>query len=371
MATSLKSMYGPEVVDCIGHMVAFAWPAFPRKRFLTQALDGFASLELMDRGRHVARALVDHLPRDYPEAVAILLAAADAPVQRPARNSLSSFLYLPFTEFVRTQGLDHPDVSLAAMHALTQRFTAEFCIRPYLVRFPDRTLAQLRRWAEDPSADVRRLVSEGTRPRLPWAPRLPAFQADPSLALPLLELLRDDPSPYVRRSVANHLNDIGKDHPERLVAIARQWIRNAPDERRALLRHALRSLLKAGHPEVLGLLGHAPDAALGVDASRVSPRRVPASGSVEIGYRVHNPGDTTVSVIADCRVGFVRADGSVSWKVFRLGRFPLAPGESREVRKHLSLAPLSTRRHYPGKHPVEAQVNGQRSPIGVFTLLAG
>lgn len=368
MAAPLKSFYGPEVVDNIGRMVVSAWPSFPRQRFMREALAGYESLELMDRGRHLARVLADHLPQDYPTALAIVLAAAEVPVPRPQQHSMASFLYLPFTEFIRMRGLDHVDESLSAMHRLTQRFTAEFCIRPFLIRHQDRALVQLREWVADPRAAVRRLVSEGTRPRLPWAPRLPAFQSDPGIALPLLESLRDDPSPDVRRSVANHLNDIGKDHPETLVAIARAWHRDAPPERQALLRHALRSLLKAGHPEVLTLLGHAPDAALVVDSPRVKPRRVPANGTVEIGYVVRNPGDVAVSVVADCRVGYVRADGTLSHKVFRLGKFLLAAGESRAVAKRLSLAPLSTRRHYPGRHPVEAQVNGKRSPIGEFLL---
>ncbi|MBK8284562.1 MAG: hypothetical protein IPK97_06550 [Ahniella sp.] len=193
---------------------------------------------------------------------------------------------------------------------------------------------------------------------------------DPGPTLELLELLRDDESEYVRRSVANHLNDIGKDHPERLVQVAERWAIGASPNRIALLRHALRSLLKSGHSRALAVVGHAPDASIDVRNPVVTPKRVAWSARVQLGYEVVNTGATDVSVIAECRVGFVRADGSVSTKAFRMGRFDLAPGATRSVSKSLSLADLSTRRHYPGVHPVEAQVNGQRFVMGEFRLLA-
>ena len=370
MATTLKSQYGPDVVRCIAAMMSHAWSEFPSRKFMTHALADYESLELMDRGRQISHALEAALPADYPRALEVILRAVDAPVPRPKKTSLSSFLYLPFTEFVGRVGLDHLEESLSAMHLLTQRFTAEFCIRPFLIRHQEQTLRRLRVFASDPSADVRRLVSEGTRPRLPWAPRLPAFQHDPGPTLKLLELLRDDESEYVRRSVANHLNDIGKDHPERLVQVAERWAIGATPNRIALLRHALRSLLKSGHSRALAVVGHAPDASIDVRNPVVTPKRVAWAARVQLGYDVVNTGVTDVSVIAECRVGFVRADGSVSTKAFRMGRFDLAPGATRSVSKSLSLADLSTRRHYPGAHPVEAQVNGQRFVMGEFRLLA-
>lgn len=368
MAETLKSKYGPEIVTCVADMVAFVAPEFPRKRFITETMSGYDALELMDRGRRIATQLHAFLPGGFPDTMAVLLRAIDAPVKRPSKNSLSSFLYLPFTEFVARHGLDHVDMSMAAMHVLTQRFTAEFCIRPFLIHHQDATLAHLRRFVVDPSADVRRLVSEGTRPRLPWAPRLPVLQANPDIALEFLEQLKDDPSEYVRRSVANHLNDIGKDFPERLIQVTRRWAKGASSERKKLVRHALRSLLKAGDGDALAIVGHAPDVSIEVMSCTVSPKRVPADGFVMLGYTVHNTGGTPASIIADCRVGYVRADGSVSPKVFRMATFVLASGESRAVSKKLSLTPLTTRKHYPGRHPVEAQVNGQRFAMGEFDL---
>ena len=162
---------------------------------------------------------------------------------------------MPHCFFVAEYGLDHFEPSMQAHYQLTQRFTAEFSIRPFLIKHTEATLARLRQWARDPNEHVRRLVSEGTRPRLPWASRLPAFQADPAPVLALLELLKDDPALYVRRSVANNLNDIGKDHPRVLMQTAQRWMRDATPERAWVVRHALRWAVKQGDPAALKVLG--------------------------------------------------------------------------------------------------------------------
>ena len=178
---------------------------------MRDATRGLEALELMDRGRHVMRAMRTHLPQDPAEAIGILERSLGPPLDGTEGHGMAPFRYLPHVLFVATHGLRCFEASMRAQHALTQRFTAEFSVRPFLEAEPARTLARLTAWTRDPSPHVRRLVSEGTRPRLPWAGRLRAFQRDPTPTLALLERLKDDPHPYVRRSVANHLNDIGKD----------------------------------------------------------------------------------------------------------------------------------------------------------------
>ena len=192
---------------------------------------------------------------------------------------MAAFLYMPHLFFVARHGLDHFEDSMRAQYALTQRFTAEYSIRAFLEKHPEATLARLREWAADPSQHVRRLVSEGTRPRLPWAPRLRAFQKDPRPVLELLELLKDDPELYVRRSVANNLNDIGKDHPALLTAVAKRWLRGATPERRWIVDHALRSAVKRADAGALGALGYGarPKWRCATHASRRSARRSAAA----------------------------------------------------------------------------------------------
>ncbi|MSR83377.1 MAG: DNA alkylation repair protein [Candidatus Latescibacteria bacterium] len=368
MAEPLKNHYGPKIPKRIGGMIAAVYPAFNRRAFLRDALDGYEALELMPRGRHIARALHRHLPAAYPAAVKILLASLEAPGQ--ARGSdLSTFLYLPHTFFVAEYGLDHLEISLQAQYELTQRFTAEFSIRPFLERHPEATLARLWTWASDPSEHVRRLVSEGTRPRLPWAPRLRAFQRDPVPVLALLELLKDDPALYVRRSVANNLNDIGKDHPALLAKVAGQWLKGASPERAWLVRHALRSAVKRAEPGALAVLGFGGAAQVEVSQARLSPKRIPMGGSVAISFSLTNTTAKQQRVLVDFRVHFVKANGSANPKVFKLKVVDLAPGQNISLSKTLSLAEMSTRKHYPGKHLVELVLNGTMSPLGSFELV--
>jgi 3-methyladenine DNA glycosylase AlkC len=256
VASQLKDQFGESAPRAIAAMIRAVHPEFPHAAFLADVRVGYGPLSLTQRGFHIASALRKHLPQEYPRAVRILVDSASQPHEHRATGGMSAFLYMPHMFFVSQHGLEHFEESMRAQHALTQLFTAEFSIRAYLEKHPERTLALLREWARDPSEHVRRLVSEGTRPRLPWAPRLRAFQKDPRPVLELLELLKDDPASYVRRSVANNLNDIGKDHPALLVATARRWLKNATPERRWIVNHALRSAIKRADAGALGALGY-------------------------------------------------------------------------------------------------------------------
>jgi 3-methyladenine DNA glycosylase AlkC len=257
---------------------------------------------------------------------------------------------------------------MQAQHALTQRFTAEFSIRPFIERYERETLALLRTWARDPDVHVRRLVSEGTRPRLPWAGRLPRFQRDPSPVLALLELLKDDPELFVRRSVANNLNDIGKDHPDVLVDVARRWMENASPARQALVRHALRSLVKQGHPGALQVLGFGQRARIVIEDVAIVPARVASGGKVAVAFAVRSTARKVQRILVDFRVHFVKANGKPTPKVFKLRVVDLPPDGRLPLRKTVSLADLTTRRHYPGRHAVDVVVNGTVVPIGAFVL---
>jgi 3-methyladenine DNA glycosylase AlkC len=246
VAEPLKDAYGPEVPRRIAAMVSTAHPSFDSRAFVRDCLAGYGALNLIARGWRIADALHAHLPRDFPRAVEILLRSLGPGRQSPEGNGMAPFLYMPHAFFVARYGLDHFEASMRAQYEITKRFTAEFSIRPFIERHREATLERLGEWARDPDPHVRRLVSEGTRPRLPWAPRLREFQRDPAPVLALLELLKDDPELYVRRSVANNLNDIGKDHPELLAQTARRWLEGADANRRWLVKHALRSAVKRG-----------------------------------------------------------------------------------------------------------------------------
>jgi 3-methyladenine DNA glycosylase AlkC len=371
MAEPLKNQYGPEVPARLAREVAAVHPGFDLEAFLADALEGYGALDLMARGRHLAAVLHRHLPADFEAAVDVLLASVQAVPPPEAATAMAPFFYLPHTCFVAAFGLGHFEASMRAQHLLTQRFTAEFSIRPFLQHHTQATLERLAQWATDPSHHVRRLVSEGTRPRLPWGQRLRAFQQDPTPVLALLERLKDDPELYVRRSVANNLNDIGKDHPAVLVDTARRWLPGASPERRWLVEHALRFAVKRGDAGALDVLGFGARAEVAVAQARVEPAVARVGGAVSVAFELHNTQAHAQDVLVDFCIHYVKASGQTAPKVFKLKTATLAPGQAVAFAKRVSLAPMTTRVHHPGTHRVEVLVNGVAQPLGSFELLAG
>jgi 3-methyladenine DNA glycosylase AlkC len=368
LAGALKDQFGPSAPRAIAAMIGAVHPDFPREAFLRDALAGFGPLPLTGRGFKIAAALRKHLPDEYPRALEVLLASASQPHEHRASGGMAAFLYMPHLYFVAQHGLDHFEDSMRAQYLLTQRFTAEYSIRAFLEKHPEATLARLREWAGDPSHHVRRLVSEGTRPRLPWAPRLRAFQKDPRPVLELLELLKDDPELYVRRSVANNLNDIGKDHPALLTSVARRWLRGASTERRWIVNHALRSAVKRADACALGALGYGSKAEVTLRDKRITPSRARIGGSVTVSFTLANARRKPQRIMVDLVVHFVKTRGTGA-KTFKMKALVLAPGAQVTVAKKIGLTQLTTRKHYPGAHAVEALLNGRRVALGRFMLV--
>ena len=368
MAEPLKNQYGPEIPRKIADMIAAVHPTFDTNAFIQQALDGYEELELKPRAAHIAHALHTHLPGEYEEAIEVLISSLGPRLERTDEFGMAVFLYLPHVIYVAEYGLDHFEPSMRAQYELTQRFSAEFSLRFYVERHPKATMERLKEWVNDPNPHVRRLVSEGTRTRLPWAPRLRMFQKDPEPVIMLLELLRDDPELYVRRSVANNLNDIWKDNPERMVDVCQDWMQGASEERQWLIRHALRSAVKQGHRRALDILGYGSADDLEVQQIEVSPAAARIGESVRIAFDVHNTSNTLQRVMADFRIHYIKANGSANPKVFKLKAVELQGGETVRLEKKVSLREMTTRKHYPGLHSVDAVLNGAIHPLGAFEL---
>jgi 3-methyladenine DNA glycosylase AlkC len=370
MAEPLKNYFGPAVPARIAGMIRQVDRTFDADAFLADALDGYQALELTPRAWQIARALDRHLPQNYERAIEILIASLGPKLEAAELTGMDVFVYLPHVFFVAEFGVDRFEASMHAQYELTQRFTAEYSIRAFLERYPQRTLARLQEWALDPNVHVRRLVSEGTRPRLPWAPRLRAFQIDPRPVLELLELLKDDPELLVRRSVANNLNDIGKDNPAALLDTCRRWARDATAERGWLVRHALRSAVKQGDPEALQILGLVPAIGVRVRDIQITPAVASIGQSVTFTVELVNEGTASKQLLVNLRVYFMKASGRPSPKVFAVKELDLEPGGSARLVKTISLAQHTTRTHYPGHHRVEVLVNGRVSGTGAFDVVA-
>ena len=219
----LKDFFDEKLVREIASSISRAYPNFDAAGFVRSGLDGLDRLELLERGWHLAEALQRYLPQPFPKAADVLVASLGPEHPGSDQFGMAPFRYLPHVSFVQKYGLDDFEAAMRAQYELTKRFSAESSIRAYLVKYPEETYERLVEWARDENVHVRRLVSEGSRPRLPWAPRLSAFVQDPQPVIALLELLKDDPERYVQRSVANNLNDIGKDHSEIAVGVCRRW----------------------------------------------------------------------------------------------------------------------------------------------------
>lgn len=369
MGEPLKNQFDRTVPRAIAGQIARVWKAFPRDKFLHDVLVDYDSLELMDRGRSIGDKLGRHLSAEYPAALDILMRSIREPQdEHNLKRGMSGFYYLPHTSFIAQYGLDHFEISMRAQHALTQLFSAEFSIRPFIEKYETESLEMLRVWATDPSEHVRRLVSEGTRPRLPWGSRLRSFQKNPAPVLKLLDLLKDDPSLYVRRSVANNLNDIGKDNPDTLIKTARRWTKGASSDRRLLVAHSLRSLVKQGNQEALEILGFGDRVSVSIEEATVSPARISIGGKVNISFAVRSKSRRTQTILVDLRVHFRKANGTTTPKVFKLRKLELPPGASVLFRKTLSVKDLTTRKHYPGEHVIDILINGSVKPVGVFYL---
>jgi len=346
-------------VERIADSLVRVVPNFAKKQFVNDAIDGLTPLELKSRVRHISAALKKCLPADFEKAADILLSLKANWIPDEPGGSLSGFAAWPVIDYVGEYGLDHPEKALKVLKALTSLFSAEFAIRPFIIQHFELTYRHLDQWCDDSDEHVRRLVSEGTRPRLPWGQRLPQFIVEPSPVFQLLEKLKDDPADYVRRSVANNLNDISKDHPDQVIALCRRWLNAAGPDRAWIIRHATRTLVKSGHPDVFGLLGFTEKPRLEVRSLNVFPKQIQLGEAVEFSFKLQSTNSKPQSVVIDYAIQHVKANGQTTPKVFKFRTLKLAPGETIELTKKHAIKPITTRKYYAGEHAVEILINGK------------
>lgn len=370
MAEPLKNLLHPALVRAVaGHLARI--DGFDRRVFEDHILDGFEDLELMQRSDRIADALAVSLPHSVPdilpELASLLHPETDSPIDsaEPDDQGLRGWALVAFGTYVATHGLEHPEESLAFLKEMTKRFTAEFAVRPFFRDHTRLTLAHATEWAADPNVHVRRLASEGSRPRLPWGLQLKTFIADPGPVMPILTMLRDDDEDYVRRSVANNLNDISKDHPALVAKSAAEWMNGAARARQRLVKHACRSLIKAGDPAALAVFGYGVPHGLRAEIS-VSPSAIALGGALEMTAKLTSP--TDLPVLIDLQLRFLKADGKLSPKVFKWTESNLVAGIDMEFTKSIPLRPVTTRKHYAGRQEVALQVNGKVVAEAEFDL---
>lgn len=369
-STLFKDNLNPTVARSFGEQIKTAYPTFKAEAFAAQIEPQLPALELKERVAVFSEALRDHLPTNYAEAVGILVSifGGENSPEEGLFKETNGWAYWSVAYFIERYGVEDFETSLPAMHTVTKHFSCEFAIRPFLIQYPAQTLAVLDDWTSDPSPHIRRLVSEGTRPRLPWGMRLHQFVEDPTPTLALLDKLKDDDSEYVRRSVANHLNDITKDNPDQAIATLQRWNEGNPSKDiQWITRHALRSLVKAGNPDALALLGYGPPQ-VSLSDFTIMPDHIQMGDKFTLDFTLRSKAETEQKLVVDYVVHFVKANGKTSPKVFKLKTAVLPPNKSLSIHKKHHIKPITTRRYYPGEHPVQIQVNGKIVGESTFRL---
>lgn len=327
----------------------------------------FAPLSLRERSDALRDALLADFPDDYAQ-----LAAA---IRRASENceSFTGWLIWPVTSALASRAVQENtaeafDDAMTLLAMLTSKLTAEFAIRPLLNHDLERALSFAEHWTRSPDEHVRRLASEGTRTYLPWAVRVPQLTAAPGITIPILDALYRDESEYVRRSVANHLNDLSRDSASLVVLTAQRWLENPSDTTLGVVKHGLRTLLKRGNPEALAVLGFVP-ATLEITGPSVAREHIEWSSSLEFCASIINTGEAPAQLAIDYIVNHQKANGSTTPKVFKLTTRTLAPGEQLDIARTHSFRPITTRRYYPGAHSIALQINGIPTEPASFELL--
>ncbi|MBT5330739.1 MAG: DNA alkylation repair protein [Porticoccaceae bacterium] len=368
----MKDGLGAAAIDRIAKGLQASWSTFDSKAFALAANSGIESLELKERVQHLIGVLNQFLPKNYPEAAAILSKIPENWDFGDTNDSLKGFAAWPLIDYSAEYGLNDPEIALETLKNLTHLFSSEFAIRPFILRHPELCFAKFDNWIEDESEHIRRLVSEGSRPRLPWGIRLQPFCDDPTPILTLLEPLNNDPSDYVRRSVANNINDISKDNPDTAVELCTKWTSEDSEpvstETKWIVRHAMRSLIKDGRADVFPLLGFTANPKLDIGTLELGSAEVKLGESLSFSTQVKSEATSSQRLAIDFAIHHRKANGSLSAKVFKWKEINLDPGEVIQIAKKHPIKKITTRAYYSGSHKLELIVNGKSRGISEFYL---
>jgi 3-methyladenine DNA glycosylase AlkC len=358
----MKNFFNKKRVELIASEISTAVDAFNADVFIKQACSGLNAMELKARSKHIANAMMMQLPVDtkanYSQSITQLLLAMGSPENDAGLDGMEGFHHLPYLDFIELYGQAYPIQSLKALERMTQFFSAEFAIRPFLINDSNKTLRQMKSWSKHRDWRVRRLASEGTRPRLPWGKQIPGYINDPSDILPILNTLYDDTNLVVRRSVANNLNDISKDHPELAAKLASDWLSNESEPAKWTAKHGMRTLIKQGNPTALQALGYSGGRNITANMFTVTPTSIAIGEKIAINFRLYSAEKYSSKLVIDYVLGRVLANGKLAKKVFKIANTTMESDQSIDFTKQHDFTQRSTRTYYPGTHTIHLQVNG-------------
>lgn len=346
----LKEMFNDAYYKNLARILAKTLPGFDSKAFLTKVMKDIEARSLNERMRHTSVVLREQLPPDFVKSLEVLKEAIP--------HTPRGYTNLLFPDFVGLYGLDHFSLSMDALKYFTSFGSSEFAVRHFLKKDMKKALGIMKQWAGDKDHHVRRLASEGSRPRLPWSFKLDAVIADPSLTTPILEQLNRDPELYVRKSVANHLNDISKDHPDHLLKVVKGWDRSHPHTA-WIAKHASRSLIKKGHSGSLAVFDFEKDPKLRLSNLKLKSKKIRLGETLDFSFELSSEKNQSQKLVVDYIIHYRKSSGELSPKVFKLTELNLQPGATVSISKKQVIKDFTTRQHFAGKHLLAIQVNGK------------
>lgn len=356
MATPLKYLYNDAFFANLEANMQVATPSINTAALMKSIQNkDWKHLELKERMRHITIALHDHIDGNYQQQVNVLLNLLKQLQSSGIKEASIEYMFLP--DFVEYYGLQDFETSIHALEKITIFTSAEFAVRPFIIQYPQQMLNQMRAWSTHTAPMVRRLATEGCRPRLPWAMALPQFKKDPSTILPILEQLKNDDSESVRRSVANNLNDISKNHPDLILDIAQKWYgqNKAVDW---VVKHACRTLLKQGNQQLMQLFGFGATDEIAIENIEIKTPIVTVGDYLKFEFQVHNLAKKAVKIRLEYAIYYQKANGSLSRKVFKISEKEYAANSSTNIERRQSFKLISTRKYHMGLHQLALVVNG-------------
>jgi len=364
-----KNIYNKKSISFLAQEISKQDPNFDKLKFIEDSLKDLSQLEMKARIVQIAESLNTHLNYTYKKQLRILLKTLDA----NKRQGTENFILWPYTYFIEKYGVDEFTLSMKALYKITKIFTSEFGVRPFFNKYPNETYLLFKEWSEDPNEHVRRWVSEGTRPNLPWGMKInhldEASGKNLKRNIQLLEKLKNDSSLYVRTSVANHMNDISWKDPDLTIKTLSKWNKIKTSEMKWVIKRALRNLIKQGHPKALALLGYDSKTKVEVSNLKLSKSIIKEGDSFELNFKLTNTSSKHAPFMVDYNIYYPKANGQLSKKTFKLKSVDLNQAETVQISKKVSFKKVTTRKHHPGKHIIEVQVNGIVKAESTFKLV--
>lgn len=367
MSQLLKDLYTTDFLNSFARYLQQEVKSVSPAQFTHQiTADNWPELELKQRMKRISTVMHQYMPADFGTASLLLLRLIDRLEADDFRGNSIEFIFLP--DYIETYGIDDYDTAVAAMERCTCFMTCEFAVRPFLKKYGMRMVKQMDRWSRHSQAQVRRLASEGMRPRLPWAMAVDFLKKDPSCIIPILERLKNDPEEFVRRSVANNINDIAKDHPDTVLKLIREW-KGFSAQTDTLLKHGSRTLFKKGHPEVLKLFGWGNNKDIQLLSFALPKMSVKIGQSLPFSVQLRNKSGKSHAARIEYAIYYRLKKGDFGKKVFKVSETTIAPGNTLLIERQHSFRPITTRVYYPGIHEMSIIVNGVEMERKSFKLL--